>query len=145
MSANPNTALTEEANATLMSGLMVASRADIRRAEFMREFKRQPGNAYQTVIDADQAFQEAYGDQILAEKAALKALIHYGNQQMPPEWSAILGEYKTPLEFLMAQGVPAEAKNELIAKLLPSYGMNDLAISALAGPDGMYIGNYFGG
>jgi hypothetical protein len=145
MGAQPNVALSAEANSALMAGLLVSGRTDMRRADFMRNYKAQPGNTYRTVIDADQAFQETYGDQVVAEKAALKEIIHYGNQPMPPEWAAVLGDYKTPMEFLMTPGIPVAAKNEFISKLLPALGMNDLVISALQGPDGMYIGNYFGG
>lgn len=145
MSAQPNVALTAEANSALMAGLLVSGRADMRRADFMRDYKAQPGNTYRTVIDAGQAFQEAYGDQILAEKAALKELIHYGSQPMPPEWAAILGDYKTPMEFLMTPGIPAEDKSAFIMKLLPYMGVNERVIAALNGPDGAYIGNYFGG
>jgi hypothetical protein len=145
MSAQPNVALTAEANSALMAGLLVSGRADMRRADFMRDYKAQPGNTYRTVIDAGQAFQNAYGDQILAEKAALKELIHYGSQPMPPEWAAILGDYKTPMEFLMTPGIPAEDKSAFIMKLLPYMGVNERVITALNGPDGAYIGNYFGG
>lgn len=145
MAAQPNVALSAEANSALMSGLLVSGRTDMRRADFMRDYKAQPGNQYRTVIDAGQAFQEAYGNQILAEKAALKELIHYGSSPMPPEWAAALGEYKTPMEFLMTPGISPEDKSAFIAKLLPALGVNPMVISALNGPDGMYIGNYFGG
>lgn len=145
MAAQPNVSLAAETNSALMAGLLVSGRADMRRADFMRDYKMQPGNTQRTVIDAGQAFQEMYGDQIVAEKAALKELIHYGSQPMPPEWAAVLGDYKTPMEFLMTPGIPVEAKNEFISKLLPALGVNEMVISALQGPDGMYIGNYFGG
>jgi hypothetical protein len=145
MGSQPNVALSAEANSTLMAGLLVSGRTEMRRSDFMRDYKQQPGNTYRTVIDAGQAFQEAYGDQILAEKAVLKDLIHYGNQPMPPEWAAILGDYKTPMEFLMTPGISPEDKNQFIMKLLPYLGVNDMVISALQGPEGIYIGNYFGG
>jgi hypothetical protein len=145
MSASPNVALSAEANSALMAGLLVSGRTDMRRADFMRDYKAQPDNRFRTVIDAGQAFQDQYGNQILAEKAVLKELIHYGNQPMPPEWVAALGEYKTPMEFLMTPGISPEDKSAFIEKLLPSMGVNPLVISALNGPDGMYIGNYFGG
>ena len=145
MAAQPNEALAAETNSALMAALLVSGRADMRRADFMRDYKVQPNNPRRTVIDADQAFQETYGDQIVAEKAALKEIIHYGSQPMPPEWATILGDYKTPMEFLMTPGIPVEAKNEFIAKLLPALGVNEMVISALQGPSGVYIGNYFGG
>jgi len=145
MGSQPNVALSAEANSTLMAGLLVSGRTEMRRSDFMRDYKQQPGNTYRTVIDAGQAFQEAYGNQILAEKAVLKDLIHYGNQPMPPEWAAILGDYKTPMEFLMTPGISPEDKNQFIMKLLPYLGVNDMVISALQGPEGIYIGNYFGG
>jgi hypothetical protein len=145
MGAQPNMALSAEANSALMAGLLVSGRTEMRRADFMRDYKQQPGNTYRTVIDAGQAFQEAYGNQILAEKAVLKELIHYGNQPMPPEWAAILGDYRTPMEFLMTPGISPEDKNEFIMKLLPALGVNEMVISGLQGPEGVYIGNYFGG
>jgi hypothetical protein len=145
MGAQPNMALSAEANSALMAGLLVSGRTEMRRADFMRDYKQQPGNTYRTVIDAGQAFQEAYGNQILAEKAVLKELIHYGNQPMPPEWATILGDYRTPMEFLMTPGISPEDKNEFIMKLLPALGVNEMVISGLQGPEGVYIGNYFGG
>jgi hypothetical protein len=145
MASQPNVALTAEANSKLMAGLMVAGRADIRRSEFMRDYKNQPGNTLKTVIDAGQAFQETYGDQINAEKAVLKELINYGSTAMPEEWKEAMGEYATPMEFLMTPGIPAEAKNEFILRLLPSLGIDPNTVAALNGPSGVYIGSYFGG
>jgi hypothetical protein len=145
LAANPNETLSPEANATLMANLMIGGRRDVRLFDFMRDYKSQPNNPRRVVIDAGTAFQQTYGDQINAEKAALKELIHYGSQPMPPEWAAILGDYKTPMDFLMTPGIPVEAKNEFISKLLPVLGVNEMVVSALQGPDGMYIGNYFGG
>jgi hypothetical protein len=145
MQSQPDVALTAEANSKLMAGLMVAGRADIRRSEFMRDYKNQPGNTFKTVIDAGQAFQETYGEQINAEKAVLKELIHYGSTAMPEEWKEAMGDYATPMEFLMTPGIPEEAKNEFILRLLPSLGIDPNTVAALNGPSGVYIGSYFGG
>ena len=145
MKTQPNAALTEAANSKLMAGLLVSGRVDMRRADFMRDYKAQPSNNLRTVIDADQAFHDLYGDQILAEKAALTELIHYGSVPMPDEWKSILGDYSTPMEFLMTPGIPAAAKDEFILKLLPQIGVNPRVIEALNGPGGLYIGHYFGG
>ncbi len=145
LSANPNANLPPEANATLMTNLMLGGRRDVRLYAFMRNFKTQDGITFRTVNDASQAFERNHGDQINAEKEALKELLLHGSEAMPPEWQQALPGYSSPMQFLMTPGIPVEAKNKLIAKLLPSYGVDPLTVEALNGPDGMYIGNYFGG
>jgi hypothetical protein len=88
---------------------------------------------------ADQAFQEVYGRRYLQEKQVLKDLIRHGSE-MPQEWANIPGA-KTPMEYLMDPNLSAEAKNEIIKKMLTPD-----EISAISDAEGrINIAQYFGG
>lgn len=139
LAAQPGAELDADANATLMAGIMVASRRSMEYDRFLRDYQVADGNDNQLLSGADQAFQEVYGRRYLQEKQVLKDLIRHGSE-MPQEWANIPGA-KTPMEYLMDPNLSAEAKNEIIKKMLTPD-----EISAISDAEGrINIAQYFGG
>jgi hypothetical protein len=139
LAAQPGAELDADANATLMAGIMVASRRAMEYDRFLRDYQVANGNDNQLLSGADQAFQDVYGRRFLQEKKVLKDLIRHGSE-MPQEWANVPGA-KTPMEYLMDPNLSVEAKNEIVKKMLTPE-----EISAISDADGrVNVAQYFGG
>jgi hypothetical protein len=139
LAANPNATNEPQANAKLMSTLMLSQQRAVDMADFTRRYRLDENNPYRLVNDAAKAFDEVYRTKYLAEEAALQQIILNGSATPP-------GFPKSVMEYMMDPSLTPEEKNLIIKKVLPLYGLDPSQIGALSSTNGQIdIARYFGG
>ncbi len=133
LEAQPNPSLQPEANAKIMTSLMMANQRAIDMNGFIREYQNLQGNDNHTTTQAPTAFGDTYGRQYIAEEKALQNIVLDGAKP-------INADGDTMVSILSGTDLNSQQKNNIIAAFLTTHGMSEDEIANLGN-----VSRYFGG
>jgi hypothetical protein len=133
LEAQPNPSLQPEANAKIMTSLMMANQRAIDMNGFLREYQNLQGNDNNTTTQAPTIFGDIYGRQYIAEEKALQNIVLDGAKP-------INADGDTMVSILSGTDLNSQQKNNIIAAFLITHGMSEDEIANLGN-----VSRYFGG